>query len=167
MPSIANTRSDSRDSVSRLDRESVSVLSGLITLIRSIPSKEIYRSSTGAIEGSVGSYVVKSAGTLERTFGGLTTNLWDDPFEWTLPETLSTTTLILEYLAEVDGARIRAFASLVDDSALSKYIAVPSGEQATIHDLLGNALETARRYHARAAETAKMLFADNAPGFII
>ena len=29
-----------------------------------------------------------SAGTIEQTFGGITANLWDDPFEWTLPETL-------------------------------------------------------------------------------
>ena len=30
---------------------------------------------------SVGEYVLRSAGVVEQTFGGITSNLWDDPFE--------------------------------------------------------------------------------------
>jgi hypothetical protein len=115
----------------------------------------------------VGENVIKCAGSLEQTFGGLTTNLWDDPFEWTLPETLSTPDLIRQYLAEVDSARTRALTSLVDDPALDKYIALPSGDQTTIRTLLLNALETARNYERKATETLKTLFADDAPRFII
>ena len=46
---------------------------------------------------SVGEYVLRSAGKVEQTFGGITTRLWDDPFEWTLPEKLSTVSLITQY----------------------------------------------------------------------
>ena len=37
---------------------------------------------------SCGEYILRSAGKVEQTFGGITTKLWDDPFEWTLPEKL-------------------------------------------------------------------------------
>ena len=69
---------------------------------------------------------------MEQTCGGLTANLWDDPFEWTLPETLSNADRIIEYLSEVDLARQRAFKSIRDDSALTKYISVPSGEPSSL-----------------------------------
>ena len=39
---------------------------------------------------SCGEYILRSAAAVEQTFGGITTRLWDDPFEWTLPEALST-----------------------------------------------------------------------------
>ena len=164
MTSSSTTR---RESIESLDREFIGVLSELTALIQSIPGEKIYRNPTGSVEGSVAESIVKCAGTLEQAFGGLTTNLWDDPFEWTLPETLSTTELIVDYLAEVDGARARAFAFLVDDSSLGKYIAVPSGEQTSIQNLLADALAKARPYQVRAIETAKMLSSDDARRFII
>ena len=43
---------------------------------------------------SCGEFILRSAGAVEQTFGGITTKLWDDPFEWTLPEKLSTVDLI-------------------------------------------------------------------------
>lgn len=151
-----NSETNRRDSVKNLDRECVGLLSRLAELIRSVPSQSLYDESPDAA-GSVGENVVRSAAALEQTFGGLTTNLWDDPHEWTLPETLSTSTLIIEYLCEVDQARARAFASLVDDSALGKYIAMPSGEQVAIQALLANAIAVAQGFEQRAAETYKML----------
>lgn len=163
MNSIARTR----DSIENLNREIIGVLSRLSALIDSTPANSIYENSSGRSGESVGENVIKCAGTLEQTFGGLTTNLWDDPFEWTLPETLSTPDLVKEYLAEVDSARMRALASLVDDSALDKYIALPSGDQTTIRNLLVNAVETAWNYERKATEMLKTLFADDAPRFII
>lgn len=93
-----------------------------------------------SLKGLVGSvppeYIVRSAAVVEQTCGGLTSNLWDDPFEWTLPETLSNPDRIVEYLSEVDLARQRAFSSIQDDSALTKYISDPSGERLLISVLL-------------------------------
>jgi hypothetical protein len=82
--------------------------------------------------------VLRSAAAIEQMCGGLTANLWDDPFEWTLPETLSNADRVIEYLSEVDLARQRAF-NAIDDGALTKYISVPSGEERL---LIGVLLET-------------------------
>ena len=158
-------RRNSRNLLENLEQECVGLLSRLKELVERLPAQSLYDNPPRSM--SVGESVVRSAATLEQAFGGLTTNLWDDPHEWTLPETLSTSALIVEYLAEVDQARTRAFASLVDDSALEKYIAMPSGEQSSIQTLLVNALEAARDFERRAAETYKMLFADHGPRFII
>ena len=93
---------------------------------------------------------MRSAAAVEQTCGGLTANLWDDPFEWTLPETLSNTDLIIEYLSEVDLTRRGAFNAIVDDSALTKYISVPSGEPRLLVSLLLETLVRASDYRGRA-----------------
>ena len=160
------TVSRRRDSIEELERAYISLLTDLTTLVQSVPPDSLYQHEQG-IPGSIGENVIKSGGTLEQTLGGLTTNLWDDPFEWTLPETLSTPDLIVQYLREVEVARARAFARFVDDSALGKYIAVPSGEQKSIESVLVDALQKATSYQHRAAEMKKMLSADGVAGFII
>ena len=88
-----------------------------------------------ARSGSSYQYILRSAAAVEQMCGGLTANLWDDPYEWTLPETLSNADRVVEYLSEVDSARERAFNS-IDDAALTKYISVPSGERLLINLLL-------------------------------
>jgi len=160
-----SSNTDRRILLENLEQECVGLLSRLKELVERLPAQSLYDNPPRSM--SVGESVVRSAATLEQAFGGLTTNLWDDPHEWTLPETLSTSALIVEYLDEVDQARTRAFASLVDDSALEKYIAMPSGEQSSIQALLVNALAAARDSERRAADTYKMLFPDPGPRFII
>jgi len=59
----------------------------------------------------------------------------------------------------VELARARAFARLVDDLALDKYIAIPSGEQKSIQSILVDALRNATNYQQRAVEVRKILFA--------
>ncbi len=93
--------------------------------------------------------LVRSAAVIEQVCGGLTANLWDDPFEWTLPETLSNADRVVEYLDEVDLARQRTFDS-IDDAALSKYIAVPSGESRQLVSVLLKTLVKASEYRGRA-----------------
>ena len=94
--------------------------------------------------------LVRSAAAIEQMCGGLTANLWDDPFEWTLPETLSNSNRIIEYLSEVDLARERAFGS-IEDAALTKYIAVPSGESQVLISLLLETLVRASEFRGRAS----------------
>lgn len=104
---------------------------------------------------SVGENILRSAAIVEQTCGGLTSNLWDDPFEWTLPETLSSPDLIVEYLSEVDLARQRAFSSIRDDSELTKFITDPNGKRLLI-GLLLETLVKAADFHGRAiANTTK------------
>ena len=117
----------SRQIVQHLDQEFSSLIESLKDLVGSVPTENILR----------------RAAVVEQTCGGLTSNLWDDPFEWTLPETLSDSDRIVEYLAEVDLARQRAFNSIRDDDALSKYISDPSGERMLISLLLETLVKAA------------------------
>src|SRR5205085_11158370 len=116
---------------------------------------------------TIGEHVLRSAAAIEQTSGGLTANLWDDPFEWTLPESLSNAQLISEYLSEVDNARRLAFASIASDSQLTKLIAAPPGEPQQLFSLLLETLIKASEHHGRAVATCKMLSGETAPGFII
>ena len=93
--------------------------------------------------------LVRSAAAVEQMCGGLTANLWDDPFEWTLPETLYNPDRVIEYLNEVDLARQRTFNS-IDDAALTKLISVPSGESRLLISLLLETLVKASEFRGRA-----------------
>ena len=86
---------------------------------------------------------------MEQTCGGISSNLWDDPFEWTLPETLSTPSLVIEYLDEVEDTRKKAFARFLDDSDLVKLIGVPSGDPQPLVNVLLDTLLRAAGYQAR------------------
>ncbi|HET9712126.1 MAG TPA: hypothetical protein VFP64_09610 [Pyrinomonadaceae bacterium] len=153
-----------REIVNHLDSELAILIRNLKELVNSVPQDLLYRNPPPV---SIGENILRSAAVIEQTCGGLTANLWDDPFEWTLPETLSTADRIVEYLSEVDAARQHAFASIVDDSALTKYIAVPSGEPRLLVSLLVETLVTASDYRGRAVATSKILFGDGATRFII
>jgi hypothetical protein len=76
------------------DTEFAKLYSRWYSLIEACPSEVIYRQSHGLAEEftlpSVGESVLRSAAAVEQTCGGITANLWDDGFEWTLPETLTT-----------------------------------------------------------------------------
>ena len=116
---------------------------------------------------SVGEQVLKSARIVEQTFGGITANLWDDPFEWTLPEYLSTPAKLKAHLDEVEATRKRAFSSFSDDDCLLKRVAVPSGETRPLIDLLLDTLFNAATFQARAVCVLKILSGISPPGFII
>ncbi|HJP95046.1 MAG TPA: hypothetical protein VJ875_24000 [Pyrinomonadaceae bacterium] len=153
-----------RNIVDYLDQEFTSLLNSLTDLASSVPRDLLYRNPPAI---SIGENILRSAAAIEQTCGGLATNLWDDPFEWTLPETLSTPELVVDYLSEVDLARQRAFNSIHDDGALSKYISVPSGEPRPLISLLLETLVSAGDYRGRAVATIKILSGEGAHGFII
>jgi hypothetical protein len=139
-----------RQIVESLDQQFANLINSLKDLASSVPPDLLLR----------------SAAAIEQTCGGLTANLWDDPFEWTLPETLSNADRIIEYLSEVDLARQRAFNSIRDDSALTKYISGPTGEQLLVNLLL-ETLVKASDYRGRAVATKKLLSGQGTQGFII
>jgi hypothetical protein len=136
-----------REIVNQLDLELAGVIASLKELVNSVPQHLLYQHPPDV---SIGENILRSAAVIEQVCGGLTANLWDDPFEWTLPETLSNADRIIEYLSEVDLARERALKSIVDDSALSKYVSVPSGEPRQLVSLLLETLVTASDYRGRA-----------------
>jgi len=132
-------------------------------LVEAVPAEKLYwqpRQSSGAFPVySCGEHVLRSAARVEQTFGGITVNLWDDPFEWTLPEALQTPARVLEYLDEVEATRRRGFLLLREDSDLSKEFNDPSGRMRTLGELLFETLERAAHHQGRAFATFR-LFSD-------
>ena len=77
-----------------------------LALVAAIPANRLYWQPSEARAHAVyscGAQLLRSAACVEQTCGGLTANLWDDPFEWTLPETLSTPERVVEYLNRQEG----------------------------------------------------------------
>lgn len=122
-----------REIIQQIDQAFAALIVRLKDLARSVPPENL----------------VRSAAVIEQMCGGLTANLWDNPFEWTLPETLSNADRVIEYLDEVDLARQRAFSS-IDDGALTKLISVPSGESQPLISLLLETLVRASEFRGRA-----------------
>ena len=144
-----------RTVIESFDKEFARLYVRLCRLIDTTACKSLYvnplpGSEPGRIP-SVGELVLRSAGVVEQTFGGLTANLWDDPFEWTLPETLCTTALVKDYLAEVEATRKRAFVRFLNDGNLLKLIAVPVGDPTPLIGLLLDTLARANDYQGRAS----------------
>lgn len=129
-------------------------------LIEIVPSEKLYwqpSTSPGAFPVySCGEHLLRSAAAVEQTFGGITTNLWDDPFEWTLPETLSTPQSVAEYFSEVEATRQRGFALLSSDDDLRKEIALPSGQIQTLSALLIETLARAAHHQGQAFATFRL-----------
>ena len=134
-----------------------------VALIEAVPAERLYwqpRRSSGLFPVySCGEHLLRSAAAVEQTFGGITVNLWDDPFEWTLPETLSTNALVADYLMEVEATRRRGFALFSSDDDLRKEISVPSGEMQPLCRLLAETLVRAADHQGRAFATFR-LFSD-------
>jgi hypothetical protein len=149
--------------ISALDEQFVGLHARSVALIEAVPEGKLYwqpRQSSGAFPVySCGEHILRSAAAVEQTFGGITTNLWDDPFEWTLPETLSTPERVVEYLCEVEATRQRGFALFAGHDDLRKEIAVPSGQMQTLGSLLVETLERAAHHQGRAFATFR-LFSD-------
>jgi hypothetical protein len=118
-----------RDFIQLFEQRFIKLHEDLIKMANKTPSGKLFwqpleRDALFPIN-SVGEYLLRSAGRVEQTFGGLATKLWDDPFEWTLPEQLSTPELIINYLEEVESTRNRGFSLLKSDDDLRKIIPAP------------------------------------------
>jgi hypothetical protein len=149
--------------ISSLDEQFARLHSRSQSLIKIVPEEKLYwqpRQSSGAFPiYSCGEHLLRSAAAVEQTFGGITANLWDDPFEWTLPESLKTPAHVAEYLNEVEATRQRGFALFLSDDDLLKEIAVPSGKMQTLFALLIETLARAAHRQGRAFATFR-LFSD-------
>jgi hypothetical protein len=154
--------------ISTLDAQFASLHARSCAFVRVLPAEFLYRqprmAATGETSANVGAspvyscgeHLLRSAACVEQTFGGVTANLWDDPFEWTLPETLSTPALVAEYLEEVEATRRRGLALVETDDELLKEIAVPSGEMRALFVLLNETLVRAAHHQGRAFATFRL-----------
>src|ERR1044072_221949 len=144
-----------RQLLDHLNDEFTRLIASLKQLVNSVTPDVLYRRPPSV---TIGENLLRSAAVLEQTFGGLTANLWDDPFEWTLQETLSTAALVNEYLSEVDAARQRAFGAIASDSELRRNVSGPWDEPRLLFAVLLETLVKASDYHGRAVGTLKTFF---------
>jgi hypothetical protein len=157
-----------RELTEAFDREFARLHSRSLALVRNMSIELLYHNagtSSMPASYSVGENVLRSAAAIEQTFGGITANLWDDPFEWTLPENLATTDRVIEYLEEVEATRLRAFARFAQDSDLLKEVQVPARTTRPLVDLLVETLVKAADYQGRAIATLALLFGGPAASF--
>lgn len=145
--------------IESLDQQFADLHEKSCRLIVSTPNDLLYHdprtTKNETASHSVGAYVLRSAGVVEQTFGGITSNLWDDPFEWTLPENLSTPSRVIDYLNEVEEIRRRAFVSFRLDADLLKSIATPAEDMRPIISVLVDTLARASIYQGRALALAE------------
>lgn len=137
------------------DREFLRLRSEWLRIIKTIEPARLYQRSI-ARELSCGEYVIRSASIVEQAFGGITANLWDDPFEWTLPEHLTNPERVLAYLDEVEATRQRGFDLLKSDADLVKELMAPSGITA-LGSLLLETITRARFELLRGGENQKQV----------
>lgn len=143
--------------------------SDALYLVPTQPDESLSSFDSGAMGSmvSIGEGILRCAAAVERTFGGITSNLWDDPFEWTLPEYLSTPEKITAHLAEVEETRRRAFSSFADDDCLLKNLSLPSGERQPLIALLLETLVQAVNHQAQALLVLRVLSGISPPRLII
>lgn len=131
-------------------------------IIKNTPTEKLYwqpreKESLFPIN-SIGEYILRSAGAVEQTFGGITTRLWDDPFEWTLPETLSTNALVLQYLEETEATRCRGFALFQADDDLRREIPAPE-KLKSLFEILLETIIKAENFQGRAVSIFQLFSA--------
>jgi len=122
-------------------------------LLALIPDGRLFERPPQAVESlvplSCGECILRSGAMVEKTFGGITTRLWDDPFEWTLPEKLSTADHIVNYLDEVEATRKKGFAYFSSDADLQARIPAPE-RLTSIAEILVATLDHAAHFQGRA-----------------
>jgi len=142
------------------DRRFAEIHRRSLAVLGLIPQDDLFRKPRDAGHTmamfSVGEYLLRSAAAVEQTCGGLTTRLWDDPFEWTLPEKLATKDNVLAYFEEVEVTRASAFAFLRSDSDLTKELPAPERLR-TIFDLLLETVGRSEHYQGRAFAVFQMV----------
>lgn len=111
---------------------------------------------------TIGEYLLRSAAAVEQTFGGISTRLWDDPFEWTLPEKLNSVDLVRQYLDEADATRATGLRFLADDADLAKEIPAPSAMK-PIGQVLLDTIARASHFQGRAYAVYQMLLDEGLP----
>lgn len=124
-----------------------------VGLMNEIPDEIIFAKSPTDIEQmmklTVGENIIRGAAFVEMTFGGITTRLWDDPFEWTLTEALRDRSTILEYLLEVETTRKKGFEYFTSDDDLAREIPAPR-DMRSLGAILVDTLARAEHYQGRA-----------------
>jgi len=148
------------------DRQFSSINSRTDELLKRIPDDKLFWRPGELNQSyqmfSCGEYILRSAGAVEQTFGGITTRLWDDPFEWTLPEELSTVALMAKYVAEVEQTRLRGFTLFKADEDLRREMPAPE-KLKTIFEILLETIARSEHFQGRAFAIFQMFSDEKLP----
>ena len=139
----------SRQEIIDLDSRFRALHEERLSLLKGLDDASIYNET----RPGPGESLLRSASAVEQLAGGITVRLWDDPFEWTLPEQLSTKEKIREHFVVVEASRLRAFAHIKDDSDLERLIPAPE-ELRPLGEVIRNALALSTEHLERAAALA-------------
>ncbi|MFL6468699.1 MAG: hypothetical protein ACJ72Z_12145 [Pyrinomonadaceae bacterium] len=149
-----------RDSILKFDEKFGRLHRSSVSIIASTDDRALYAEPSiqdnSMMTFSVGTSVIRSAGIVEQMIGGITTRLWDDPFEWTLPERLPGKSNVIVYLKEVEERRAHGFDYFRIDSDLDKMIPSPI-EMRSLFDILLETLITAERFYGNAEALFKII----------
>lgn len=141
------------------DNQFAKLHSRSIEFVGKIPDDKLFRKPRELKQTfamfSCGEYILRSAAAVEQSFGGIMTKLWDDPFEWTLPEELATGAKIAEYLREVEATRRKGFAFFTSDDDLRKEIPAPETMK-SIAEILIETIARAEHFQGRAFSVFQM-----------
>jgi hypothetical protein len=134
-------------------------------LIDQVPDEKLFWTPVSAMDTmillSVGGAVLRSAAMVEQAFLGITRRLWDDPFEWTLPEKLSTKSAINQYLDEVASTRTNGISFITSDADLSRKL--PAPESLTpIFQVLVESIARSENFLGRGEAVYKLIVSESA-----
>jgi hypothetical protein len=135
-----------------LEREFDLLHSRSLELLETFPESRLFEPHgfDNSRASSFGIEVIRSAAEIEKSFGGITTRLWDDPFEWTLPEELSDRSAIKNYLEEVRSTRSNGLRFIKRDDELSMEIPAPE-KFVSLSEILAETMRLSSFHLHRAA----------------
>jgi uncharacterized damage-inducible protein DinB len=125
--------------VDALSKEFELLHDNLVEVLDIIPDDKLYwrpfESASFLRVYSCGELIGHIGGIIEYAFNGITSNFWEEPFEWITREALPTASHIRKYLEDVARVRRLAFETLVDED-LPKQVFYPSAAATTIGEIV-------------------------------
>ena len=138
--------------VDAIGRDLERIHENLIAVLDIIPEDRLYwkpfDSANFIRVYSCGELISHIGGIVEYAFNGITSNLWEEPFEWITREALPTRSHIASYLEEVAQVRRMALTS-VTDSDLPKRIYFPNATETTLGEILIRTLSHASHHRGQ------------------
>ena len=149
-----------RQLIDSFDRQFANLSARQQELILTIDEERLYTQTEQQkftmLPASVGEFILRSAAAVEQMIGGITARLWDDPFEWTLPEQLPARKDVLNYIEEVEQSRLRGFSFFNDDEDLNKLLPAPV-EFRNLGTILDDTLAASEHLFDQASEIHQAL----------
>jgi uncharacterized damage-inducible protein DinB len=128
------------------------ILNNLLEILNVIPEEKLYwkpfESESFIRVYSCGELISHIGGLVEYSFNGITSNFWEEPFEWITREVLPTRAHVAAYLEEAARGRRVAFETLTD-ADLPKRLHYPDATATTVGEILLTTLSHASHHRGQ------------------